>query len=115
MKYEIEFESYDDAWAVVATDCYGNSKILAAFQDIQLAEAFHYGLTLKAQQSVAASGESASSVTYSTIGLAELQVKFDGPIVRITIEHDGDDEVTLTKPQFRRMLSMWQAMAHTFL
>ena len=55
-----------------------------------------------------------SSVTYSGIGTAELQVKFDGPLVRIAIEHDGDDEIALTKRRFRQMLSMWQAMADAF-
>lgn len=48
---------------------------------------------------------------HSNVGLAELHTKFDGPDIRITIEHDGDSEVTLTKQKFDRWMSMMQSMA----
>lgn len=104
MNYTIS--PFNKCWAVGKTCTSGLTTHLAYFPEEEEARAMLEALTFDIHPPATTD----TYVVHSNVGPAELHWKFDGPDIRITIEHDGDSEVTLTRQEFKRMLSSLQAM-----
>ena len=104
--------SFGQCWAVGQTCELGADTVLAYFSSRQEAQSMVERLD-STRDSIPVTDTCVvdTYAVHSNVGLAELHVKFDGPSIRFTIEHDGDSEVTLTKQKFDRWMSMMQSMA----